>query len=78
MATSYDKKVRARGFHEGDLILKKILPLPGENQSKWAPNYEGPYVVKKVFSRGALLLSRMDGEDLVRPVNVDSIKKYYA
>ena len=42
------------------------------------PNTEGPYVVKKDFLRGALLLSRMDGEDLVRPVNVDSIKKYHA
>jgi hypothetical protein len=78
MAKSYDKKVRPRGFHEGDLVLKKILPLPGEDQSKWAPNYEGPYVVKKAFSGGALMLSRMDGEDLVRPVNSDSVRKYYA
>jgi hypothetical protein len=54
------------------------LPLLGEDQSKWAPNYDGPYVVKKAFSGGALLLSRMDGEDLVRPVNSYSIKKYYA
>jgi hypothetical protein len=77
MTKSYDKKVRPRGFHEGDLVLKKILPLPGEDQSKWAPNNEGPYVVKKEFSGGALLLSRMDGEDLVRPVNSDSIKKYW-
>jgi hypothetical protein len=35
-------------------------------------------MVKKAFSGGALLLSRMDWEDLVRPVNADSIKKYYA
>jgi len=35
-------------------------------------------VVKKAFSGEALLLSRMDGEDLVRLVNSDSIKKYYA
>jgi hypothetical protein len=78
MAKSYDKKVRPQGFQEGDLVLKTILRLPGEDQSKWAPNYDGPYMVKKAFSRGALLLSRMDGEDLVRPVNSDSIKKYYA
>jgi len=58
--------------------LKKILPLLGEYQSKWAPNNEGLYVIKKTFSRGALLLSRMDGEDLVKLINVDSIKKYYA
>jgi len=75
MAKSYDKKVQPRGFHEGDLVLKKILPLPGEDQSKWAPNNEGPYMVKKAFSGGALLLSRMDGEDLVRLVNANSIKK---
>jgi hypothetical protein len=46
MAKSYDKKVRPQEFHEGDVVLKKILPLPREVQSKWAPNYEGPYVVK--------------------------------
>jgi len=39
---------------------------------------EGLYVVKKAFSRGALRLSRIDGEDLVRPVNSDSVKRYYA
>ena len=50
----------------------------GYNQSKWAPNYDGPYMVKKAFLGGALLLSWMDGEDLVRLVNSDSIKKYYA
>ena len=33
--------------------------------------------VKKAFSGGALKLSRMDGEDLARPVNSDSVKKYY-
>ena len=35
-------------------------------------------MVKKAFSGGALLLSRMDREDLVKPMNADSIKKYYA
>ena len=78
MAKSYDKKVRPRGFQEADLKLKKILSLSGEDQSKWAPNYDGPYMVKKAFSGGAMLLSRMDGEDLVRHVNSNSIKKYYA
>ena len=38
-------------FKEGDMVLKKISL--GEDQSKWAPNYEGPYVVKKAFSEGA-------------------------
>jgi hypothetical protein len=29
----------------------------GYNQSKWASNYDGPYMVKKAFLGGALLLS---------------------
>jgi hypothetical protein len=73
MAKSYDKKVWPRGFHEEDLVLNKILLLLGEDHSKWAPNNEDPYMVKKAFSGRALLLSRMDGEDLVRPVNADSL-----
>lgn len=40
-----------------------------------ASNYEGPYVVNKAFSRGALLLTRIDGDDLSMPMNFDSIKK---
>ena len=63
-------------FKEGDLVLKKISLR--EDHSKWAPNYEGPYVVKKAFSGGALILTSMDGEDLSRPVNCDIVKKYYA
>ena len=31
--------------------------------------------MKKAFSGGALLLTRMDGDDLPRPVNSDSVKK---
>ena len=77
MAKEYDKKVRPRVFQERDLVLKKLLSLPGEDRSKWAPNYEGPYIVRKAFSGGALTLSRMDGEDPARPVNSDSVKRYY-
>jgi hypothetical protein len=77
MAKAYDKKVRPRVFQEGDLVLKKLLSLPGEDHSNRAPNYEGPYIVKKAFSGGALKLSKMDGEDLARPMNSNSVKIYY-
>jgi ribonuclease HI len=77
IARAYDRKVRPREFKKGDLVLRKILLLPSENHSKWAPNYKGPYIVKKAFSGGALILTGMDGEDLSRPVNSDSVKKYY-
>ncbi|KAA3462368.1 RNA-directed DNA polymerase [Gossypium australe] len=58
---TYDKKVHPREFHEGDLM----------------PNWEGPYVVKKVFSGGVLILTEMDVTNLPNHVNSDSIKKYF-
>jgi len=78
MAKVYDKKVRPKVFWEGDLVLRKILTLPDKDQSKWAPNYEGPFVVNKTFSIEALLLTRMDEDNLPRLVNSDSVKSNYA
>jgi hypothetical protein len=78
MVKAYNKKVRLKVFKEGDLVLKKILLTSEEDQRKWTPNYEGSYVVKKAFSKGALILTNMDGDDLLRHVNSDIVKKYYA
>ncbi|XP_073225586.1 uncharacterized protein [Cicer arietinum] len=75
---AYEKKIRPREFQEGDLVLKKILPIQKDYPGKWTPNYEGPYVVKKAFSGGALILTNMDGKDLALPVNSNAVKKYYA
>jgi len=35
-------------------------------------------VVKNAFSGGALILIRMDGEELPLLVNSDAVKKFYA
>jgi hypothetical protein len=78
MKKAFDQKVRPRSYQIGDLVLKRILPPGTDNRGKWTPNYEGPYVVKKVFSGGALMLTTMDGEDFPSPVNSDVVKKYFA
>ena len=78
MKKAFDKKVRPRVFREGDLVLKRIQPFLTDSRGKWTPNYEGPYVVKRAFSGGALILTTMDGEEFTRPVNVDAVIKYFA
>ena len=76
---AFDKKIRPREFHAGDLVVKKILrEIHSDPRGKWTPNYKGPYIMKKAFSGGALILTDMDGEDVPLPVNSDSVKKYYA
>ena len=54
---AFDKKVRPRKFNEGDLVLKKVSQVLKDNRGKWASNYEGPFIVKKTFSGGALVLA---------------------
>ncbi|KAA3481528.1 RNA-directed DNA polymerase (Reverse transcriptase), Ribonuclease H [Gossypium australe] len=36
MIRAYNKKVRPREFHEGDLVLKKILPIQKDFRGKGA------------------------------------------
>lgn len=75
---AHDKKVFPRNLEAGDLVLKKILPIHSDPRGKWTPNYEGPYIVRKVFYEVSLILSTMDGEDILCPMNADVVKKYYA
>ncbi|KAI5437016.1 hypothetical protein KIW84_023219 [Lathyrus oleraceus] len=73
MKRAFDRKVRPRVYHVGDMVLKRILPPQNDRRGKWTPNHEGSFVVKKVFSDRALLLTAMDDEDFPSPVNADAV-----
>lgn len=75
---AFDKKVRPRNLEVRDLVIRNVLPIHPDLCGKWTPNYEGPYVVSKIFSGGSLILSTMDGDDLPSPINADAVKKYFA
>ena len=53
----------------------QAMPNP---RGKFAPTYEGLYVVKKAFFEGALILADMDGHDFNMPTNSDAIILYFA
>ena len=69
--------MRPRKFNKGDLVLKKVSQAQKDHIGKWAPNYEKPFVVKKAFSGGALMLGNMDDKELPSPMNSDIVKQYY-
>ena len=75
---AFNKKVKPCEFKEGGLVLRKIMSFNADSRVKWTPNFEGPYVVKKAFYGGALILKTMDGEEFPRPMNDDAVKKYFA
>ena len=49
-----------------------------DHRGKFALTYEGPYVVNKAFSRGALILADMDGHNFDMPTNSDDVIQYFA
>ncbi|KAH1199269.1 hypothetical protein GmHk_18G052674 [Glycine max] len=69
---------------EADFSFKVEIPslrvshVQKDLRGKLAPNYEGPFMVKKAFLDGTLTLTNMDGEELPLPVNSDDVEQYYA
>ena len=78
MIKAFNKKIRPRVYQASDLVINCIILPQGDPRGKWTPTYEGPFVVKRVFSGGAMMLTTMDGEDFPHHVNTDIVKKYYA
>ena len=78
MIKEFNKKIKHRIYQAGELVIKHIILPQGDPRGKWTPTYEGPFVVKKVFSGGAMILTTMDGEDFPHLMNTDIVKRYYA
>ena len=76
MTKAFNKKVKPRQFTPGQLVLKKIFPHQGEAKGKFAPNWQGPYMVHRVLSGGAVILAEMDDSVSTKLINSDAIKKY--
>ncbi|XP_055826299.1 uncharacterized protein LOC129894651 [Solanum dulcamara] len=76
MTRAFNKRVRPRTFEVGQLVLKHIFLHQDEYKGKFAPNWQGPYMVSKVLSGGALILSKMDSQEWPKPINSDAIKRY--
>ena len=78
MIKAFNKKVKRQEYQVGDLVIKRIILPQSDPRGKWIPTYEGPFVVKNIFSGGAMILTTMDGDDLPHPSNADIVKRYYA
>ncbi|XP_070005039.1 uncharacterized protein [Nicotiana sylvestris] len=77
MARSYNKKVRPRYFEVGQLVLRRILPHHQEAKGKFAPNWKGPYIIRKILPKAVLYLGGIEGNDPEAAVNADAVKRYY-
>ena len=78
MIKAFNKKIKPRVYQAGELVIKRVILPQGNPRGKWTPTYEGPFMIKSIFSGGAMILTTMDGDDLPHPTNVDIVKRYYA
>ena len=71
MTSVYAQAIRPRAFTEGQLKLgivehvRRNLPGP----SKFAPKWEGPYIIREAHDSGYYYLTREDGTVLTEPIN---------
>ena len=49
-----------------------------DHKGKFSSTYEGSYVVKKTFSKEALILADMDRHDFNMPTNSNAVIQYFA
>ena len=78
MARYYNRKIKARRFNTGDLVLRKVSQATKDpSQGKLGPAWEGPYEVICHSREGSYYLKSLDDQELPRPWNIENLKKYY-
>ncbi|XP_070026678.1 uncharacterized protein [Nicotiana sylvestris] len=77
MSRPYNKKVCPRKFEVGQQVLRRILPHQAEAKGKFAPNWQGSFIITRVLSNGALYLTNIEGKCVEMAINSDAVKRYY-
>ena len=77
---TYGQTIHPRAFTKGQLVLRaaehvrKNVPGP----SKFAPNWEGPYIVREAHNSGYYSLAKEDGIALMDTIYRKWLKQYCA
>eukprot|EP00253_Pinus_taeda_P002821 PITA_02821 len=74
----FDKNFKPRVFSEGDLVLLYDQEFDKLGADKFQSLWMGPYIVKRVLTKGAYELVDYDGIPLSQPRNGLYLKRYYA
>ena len=75
--TAFDKKVRARDLKLEDLVLKEIRAPVQDTNEKFKQNWVDPYIIKLIYSGGAIRLMDLDANLFTETTNMDQLKKYH-
>ena len=78
LSRAFNKKVRPRSFQVGDQVLAVRRPIivSHKSGSKFTSKWDGPYVVREVYTNGAYMIVGADGVR-IGPINGKFLKRYY-
>ncbi|XP_070001733.1 uncharacterized protein [Nicotiana sylvestris] len=76
--TLIDEKRMAAICH-GQLYQQRMARAYNKKEAKgkFAPNWKGPYIIRKILPRGSLYMGDIEGNDPEAAVNADAVKRYY-
>ena len=75
---SFNKKVKAKTFMEGDWVLRRVSANTQEiNVDKLGASWEGPYQIARIVGKGAYQLQTPSGEAIPRSWNASHLKIYH-
>ncbi|XP_020209336.1 protein NYNRIN [Cajanus cajan] len=79
IARVYNKKVKSKQFSSGDLVLKVILPMDqkSQNRGKWTYNWEGPFIIERIYSNNAYLIKELNSRNESKVMNGKYLKKFH-
>nr|POE55827.1 hypothetical protein CFP56_43346 [Quercus suber] len=71
MAKAYEQTVHPRAFTEGQLVLRAAEHVRKNvtRPSKFAPKWEGPYIIREAHDSGYYYLTKEDETTLTDPIN---------
>ncbi|KAF9619785.1 hypothetical protein IFM89_009307 [Coptis chinensis] len=78
MKHSYDKKLRAQAFKLGDWVLRTRQRSNEEpNSGKLGENWEGPFIIERLASKGSYFLKNLTSDVLTKPWNTSHLRLFH-
>ena len=68
--------MKSRNLKEWDLVLKVLRDETFDPRGKMKPRWSRPFIIKKIMVGGATRITDLDGEEMLRPINMDRLWKY--
>ena len=74
---AFNKKVKPRNLKEGDLVQNVLRDETFDPRGKMKPRWSRHLIIKKIMFGGATRITDLDGEEMLRPINMDRLRKYH-